>query len=109
MGKEKIEKQKELVELKRLISENRNLGYFTNMWLNHLIEKYPLEYLMFNQYNSVPTGRKQQITEILKEQWISRLSEIQKLPLNQKDIDFLNWVVDQLDSYIIRKKSELNN
>ena len=109
MDKERTEKHKELVELKRLMSENRNLGWYTNMWLNHLIEKYPWEYLMFNQYNSVPTGKKSQTTEILKEQWISRLLEIQKLPLNQKDIDFLNGVVNQLDSYIIRKKSEINN
>ena len=109
MEKEGTEKHKELVELKRLISETRNLGWFTNMWFNHLIEKYPWEYLMFNQYNSVTTGKKPQTTEILKEQWISRLLEIQKLPLNQKDIDFLNGVVNQLDSYIIRKKSEINN
>lgn len=109
MDKERTEKHKELVELKRLMSENRNLGWYTNMWLNHLIEKYPWEYLMFNQYNSVPTGKKSQTTEILKEQWISRLLEIQKLPLTQKDIDFLNGVVNQLDSYIIRKKSEINN
>lgn len=109
MSEEEIKKQKDLLELKRLTSLKCVGGLFSNMWLNHLLNKYPWEYLMFTQYNTLKTGRRKQIEEKIKNKWIFRLSEIQKLQLDEKDIEFLNGVLDCLDYFIKEKKTEKNN
>ena len=109
MSEEKIKKQKDLLELKRLISLKCVGGLFSNMWLNHLLNKYSWEYLMFTQYNTIKTGRRKHIQEKIKDKWIFRLSEIQKLHLEEKDVEFLNGVLDCLDYFIKEKKTEKNN
>ena len=47
---------------------------------------------MFTQFNTIKTGRRKQVEEKLKEKWIFRLTEIQKLQLWERDVDFLNGV-----------------
>lgn len=109
MSEEEIKKQKDLLELKRLTSQPKVFGWCSNMWLNHLLNKYPWEYLMFTQYNTLKTGRRKHIQEKIKDKWIFRLSEIQKLHLEEKDIEFLNTVLDYLDYFIKEKKTEKYN
>jgi hypothetical protein len=109
MSEEEIKKQKDLLELKKLTSLNFVGGCSSNLWLNHLLNKYPWEYLMFTQYNTFKTGRRKLIEEKIKEKWIFRLLEIQKLNLEERDVDFLNGVLDYLDYFIKEKKTEKNN
>ena len=109
MSEEEIKKQNDLLELKKLISQKCVGSCSSNLWLNHLLNKYPWEYLMFTQFNTTKTGRRKQVEEKLKEKWIFRLIEIQKLQLWERDVDFLNGVLDCLDYLIKEKNTEKNN
>ena len=109
MSEEEIKKQKDLLELKRLTAQPKVVGWCSNMWFNHLLNKYTWEYLMFTQYNTLKTGRRKHIEEKIKEKWIYRLSKIHKLHLEERDVDFLNEIMRRLDSFIEKKNTEKNN
>ena len=105
MSEKEIKKQADLLVLKRLTAKSKVVGWCSNMWLNQLLNKYPWQYLLFTQFNTFKTGRRNYIEERIKEKWIYRLSEIQKLHLEEKDVDFLNGILDTLDCFIKDKKT----
>ena len=102
-------KEQSLKQLRDFCSRNKVYGWCSNMWYNGLKNAYPLEFLLYTQYSTThPNSR-----IFAKNRFSDKVNlKIQKLldyQLEQKDVDYFNSIMTDLDDRITLKEKQLKN
>lgn len=99
-------KQEDLEQLKRLTEQHKVVGWASNMWLNGLVSRYPLHYLLFTQNMEGKEHRKSVAKTNVITKFQSRIETLMKLTLQEGDAEQFEALIEKLDQLIAKRSKK---
>ena len=99
-------KQNDLELLKRFAEQHEVVGWASNMWLNGLISRYPIHYLLYTQKSAGNEYRKgvgkRQVLDLIE----SRINKLLELPLQEDDVEQFEALIEMLNYFIAKRSTQ---
>jgi hypothetical protein len=99
-------KQEDLQQLKRLTEQLEIVGWASNMWLNGLISRYPLHYLLLTQHQEGKEHRKSVAKTNIITKFQSRIETLMELTLQEGDAEQFEALIEKLDQLIAKRSKK---
>jgi hypothetical protein len=89
--------ENDLIKLRHFSEQEKIVGYVTHLWFYGLRTKYPLEYLLYSQYNSKQTYFKKEVIELVSKRINSRVNTILKGKLTENRLIQLKGMLREIE------------
>ena len=102
-------KEQSLKQLRDFCSRNKVYGWCSNMWYHGLKNAYPLEFLLFTQYSTNHPNSREFAKNLFTKKVNLKIQKLLDYQLEQKDVDYFNSIMTDLDDRITLKEKQLKN
>ena len=98
-------KETDLLQLQQFSQQTNITGWCANVWLNGLIIRYPLHFLVYSQNTDGNKWRKDKAKQNIKRELVNKIDKILSKSLEEKDIVAYENLLSNLDDIILRTEN----